>query len=77
MGETACKAKIIIDGQNLIGLTSAVCESTDSLSADVFTDENAYPIIERLNKAEAHVIEAQKLLLKVVGYDGPLPAFLK
>lgn len=77
MGELACKTKIIIDGQNLIGLTSAVCEATDALSPELLTDQTAYPIIECLNKAEAAVIEAQKLLLETVEYDGPLPKFLK
>ena len=77
MGALACKTKIIIDGQNLIGLTSAICEGADSLDPALLTDELAYPIIENLNKAEACVIEAQKRLLKIVEYDGPLPKFLK
>jgi hypothetical protein len=80
MGETACKAKIIIDGDNVSGLLSGFCEATANLSdAEVamLTDEKAYPIIEKLIKMEKLATECQDLLLDAIGYDGPRPKFFK
>lgn len=77
MGDLSCKTKIILDGQNLRGLTEGLCEASDALPAEFFTDAIAYPIIKHLNEAEAQIIEAQKKLMKAVEYDGPLPNYLK
>ena len=81
MGELACKTKIILDGGNVVGLAEALCETTQNLSdkqVSRLTDEVAYPIINALNEAENQLVKAQKFLVDdVLGYDGPLPDFLK
>ena len=76
MGQTACKAKIILDGGNAVGLAESICEATQNLSdaeVDKLTDEVAYPIIEQLIKAEAALGKAQNMLLDAIDYDGPRP----
>ena len=81
MGELACKAKIIQDGTTAEGFLEGLCELTtnlDAASVARLTDAVAYPIIKRLNKAEALILQAQRLMLRdVVQYDGPLPDYLK
>ena len=81
MGETACKAKVIMNGTTAEGFLEGLCETTTNLTdAEVarLTDAVAYPIIKRLNKAEALILQAQRLMLRdVVQYDGPLPDYLK
>lgn len=76
MGGTACKAKIILDGGNVVGLAESICEATQNLTDEQvqkLTDDVAYPIIEQLIKAEAALTKAQNMLLDAVGYDGPRP----
>lgn len=80
MGGSTCKAKIVLDGGNGARLVESVCETVQSLSdeqIELLTDEAAYPIIKKLNKIEDLAIEAQKMLIKIIDYDGPLPGFLK
>jgi len=81
MGELACKQKIIMDGTSAEGFLEGLCETTTNLDAAAvsrLTDAVAYPIIKRLNKAEALILQAQRLMLRdVVQYDGPLPDYLK
>ena len=81
MGELACKQKIIEDGTVGEGFFEGLCELTISLTDEQtarLSDAVAYPIIKRLNKAEALILQAQRLMLRdVVQYDGPLPDYLK
>ena len=81
MGELACKQKIIMDGTSAEGFLEGLCETTLSLTDEQtmrLIDSVAYPIIKRINKAEALILQAQRLMLRdVVQYDGPLPDYLK
>lgn len=80
MGELACKTKIIIDGDNVSGLLSGLCEATANLSPEqiaMLTDEKAYPIIKILINMEEEAVKCQNLLLDAIQYDGPRPKFFK
>lgn len=76
MGDAACKLKIILDGGNASRLIESICETTQAADASLFTDEAAYPIIKNLNTMEDLAVETQKMLVKVIHYDGPLPKLL-
>jgi len=81
MGDTACKAKVILNGTSAEGFLEGLCEMTTNLSdTEVarMTDSVAYPIIKRINQAEKLILQAHRLMLRdVVQYDGPLPDYLK
>lgn len=80
MGDVQCRTKIILDGDNVAGLIEGLCAATENLTAEqvaMLTDDNAYPIIEKLIKMEKLATECQDALLDTIGYDGPRPKFFK
>lgn len=76
MGDVACRTKIILDGGSAAGYAAAIRDAANSLTekqTKMLTDENAYPIIERMIAAEHALEQAHNLFLDVIGYDGPRP----
>jgi hypothetical protein len=77
MGDTACKLKVILDGGNAYRLLESMCETASAADSSLFTDENSYPLIEKLIKLEKQATECQDMLLDIIGYNGPRPPFFK
>jgi hypothetical protein len=77
MGGQQCKLKIILDGGNAYQLIESLCETVTAADSSLFTDENSYPLIEKLIKIEKQAVECQDMLLDIVGYDGPRPVLFK
>lgn len=75
MGDTACKLKIILDGGNAARLYQSLADAATQVDAELFTDEDSYPLIKKLIAAEKAATECQDLLLNIVGYTGPRPQF--
>lgn len=72
MGGTPCK-KILLNGRNAADLIRNAVELVEG-EAYVEGDEK---IIAYLNDLEDRAVEVQKMILKGIGYDGPVGKMLK
>lgn len=70
--DLACKTKIIIDGGNAARLLDVACNAIEYMSADEAALLPGDEIIKILNRMEDDAVKVQKLILKGVGYNGPV-----
>lgn len=72
MGGAAC-AKIILNGLNTSSLTK---NAVSILNPEYTVLENEREIIAHLNKMEDMAVDLQKMILKGLGYSGPVGKML-
>lgn len=71
--DLACQTKIIINGDNVAKLVETLCEQVEYRRNNDLPIPNGHAVIKALNDAEDAACKAQRLFLRGIGYQGPLP----
>lgn len=74
--DLACQTKIIINGGNASKLIEQSCEALQHFFSNGGKLKNSTEIISLLNQLENGAVDLQKLVLKSVGYTGPVGKML-
>lgn len=76
MCDLSCKTKIIINGDNIVGLLRTLCAQAEYARDHNQEITTGNDIIKTLNQMEDLACLAQRQFLHGIGYDGPLPKSL-
>lgn len=76
LGCVPCETKIILNGDNVAALTESLCKRIEALLPNQLPKTEALKIIDILNNMEDEILKAQRIFIRAVGYDGPLPKAL-
>lgn len=69
--DSACQAKIILNGGNISGITATTQQSFVAFFASGGKMKNGKKLIEMMNKLEDDAVAVQKFAKDCMGYDGP------
>lgn len=74
-----CQAKIVLDGDSVSALVEASCESVQHFftQGGKFSQVGYDKVIGHINRMEEMAVDLQKMILKEMGYSGPLPKHLQ
>ncbi len=71
--DAACRAKLILDGDNISSLAENLCKRIEASGDPI---KNGQKIATIFAAVEDELCKAQRLFIDGTGYDGPLPKML-
>ena len=76
--DLACQTKIILNGGNIAGVTTATHQALVAFfAAGGYLNKGGKRLIDLMNKLEDDAVSVQKYAKEIMGYDGPTGKMLE